>query len=92
VSTRLPEAGPSVDPTHRYRTPGLTPDAAARRERQNLASLDRKITYCLHRPSERLQWQRVENWTTGQILDGMRARGITEERLQRDFYGCTPEA
>jgi hypothetical protein len=79
--------GPTVDPSHRWVTPGINPGESARLERQNLASLDRKITYCLNRTYERLQWQTVENWTTGQILDRMRSRGISEERIQRDFYG-----
>jgi hypothetical protein len=78
--------GPSVDPAYRWVTPGLSTEEAARLERQNLASLDRKITYCLSRRSERLHWQRVEGWTTGRILDHMRERGIEDARIQRDFY------
>lgn len=79
--------GPTTDLSHRWVTPGITREESARRERQNLTSLDRKITYCVNRPHELLHWQVVENWTTGQILDRMRARGISEERIQRDFYG-----
>lgn len=78
---------PSMDPSHRWITPGISPRDAQRKEKENLTSLRRKITYLVRRPHERLQWQPVENWTTGQILDYMRERGIAEERLQRDFYG-----
>jgi len=78
--------GPTLDLSHRWTTPSVTPLESARLERQNLISLDRKITYCLNRPSEPLYWQMVENWRTGQILDRMRAKGISEERIQRDFY------
>ena len=78
--------GPSADPKHRWVTPHLSPTEAEALRRQNLASLDRKLTYCVNRPAERLQWQRVEGWTTGEILDRMRARGIRETRIQRDFY------
>lgn len=90
-SRTCPTAGrptlPSMDPSRRWVTPGISPGDSQRREKENLASLRRKITYSLRRPQERLQWQAVENWTTGQILDHMRERGIAEERIQADFFG-----
>lgn len=52
-----PTVGPSVDPTFRWTTPGLSADEAAAKQRQNLASPDRKITYCVNRPSEPLHWR-----------------------------------
>jgi hypothetical protein len=59
--------------------------AAERCDSSRLAdSLDRKITYCLNRPGERLQYQVVEGWSARQVLDRMRAAGIAEERIQNE--------
>lgn len=79
--------GPSGDPNFRWVTPGISAADAEAKQRQNLGSLKRKTTYCMNRKSERLHWQPVEGWTTGQILDHMRTAGISEARIQRDFYG-----
>lgn len=72
---------------HRWRQPGLALREAEKLQRQNIASLDRKITYCLNRPGEPLQYQRVEGWSAREVLDRMRAAGITEARIQRDLLG-----
>jgi len=81
------KVGPSVDPNFRWVTPRLSPDESKAEQRKNEASLKRKITYCVNRSSEPLQWQWVEGWTTGQVLDQMRRAGISEARIQRDLYG-----
>lgn len=47
--------GPTLDLYHRWTAPRVTPQESVRLERQNLISLDRKITYCLNRPSEPFQ-------------------------------------
>jgi hypothetical protein len=73
------------DAKHRWVTPGLDGAQAEKLTRQNLASLDRKISYCATRPGERLQFQRVEGWTTEQILGRMRAGGISDARITRDL-------
>jgi hypothetical protein len=71
---------------HRWTQPGLTPAEAAELQHQNIASLDRKITYYLSRPGVRLHFQRVEGWSAGQVLDRMRAAGIAESRIE-DYLG-----
>ena len=74
--------------TGRYLISGLSPETAAARQRQNVASLDRKITFCLRRPGERLHWQRVEGWTPEQVVVArMRAAGIPAARITRDLRG-----
>jgi hypothetical protein len=86
----VPVMNPNAIPAnldHRWRQPGLTPSEAERLQRQNIASLDRKITYCLNRPGEPLQYQRVEGWSAREVLDRMRAAGITEDRIRRDLVG-----
>ena len=77
-----------VNLDHRFMQPGLSPTEADRLQCQNIASLDRKITYCLNRPGEPLQYQVVEGWSARQVLDRMRAAGIAEERIQRDLVGA----
>jgi hypothetical protein len=77
---------PHPDPNFRYHTPAISAEEAAERQRQNLASLNRKITYCLGRPAERLQWQPVEGWCVREIIDHMRERGIAEARIEGDLF------
>ena len=74
-----------LDETYRWTTPGLAPADRDVLARQNLASLDRKISYCLARPDERVQFQRVEGWTTGRILGYMQGRGLLAERIAEDL-------
>lgn len=70
---------------HRWETPGLTPGESSRRQRGNIGSLRRKITYCIKRPDTKLQFQTVESWTTGRILGYMEGRGIDRARIERDL-------
>jgi len=72
--------------SHLWETPTMSDEARSRLQRQNLASLERKITYCLKRPDEKLHFQRVENWTTGQIRAHMVHRGITLERISKNLH------
>lgn len=67
-------------------TPGLSDAQRSDLQRQNLASLDRKITYCLGRPANRLQYQPVEGWSAQQVLDHMKERGISQTRIDRSFF------
>ena len=73
------------DESYRWTTPGLSPAEKDALARQNLASLDRKITYCLERPDERVQFQRVEGWTTGRIIGYMQGRGLDPVRVAADL-------
>ncbi len=67
------------------RTPHLTDADAEAKRAANLASLKRKITYCLNRPSEPLQYQQVESWSARQVLGHMQQSGIPTERIRRSF-------
>lgn len=73
-----------TDDSYLWREPGLTSAQRDEREAQNLASLRRKITYCLARPDEPIQFQDVEGWTTGHIIGYMRGMGLPIERVRRD--------
>ena len=73
------------DETYRCTTPGLDAPVRDAPARQNLASLDRKVTYCLERPNERIQFQRVEGWTTGRIIGYMQGRGLDPVRIGADL-------
>ena len=69
-----------------WQTPHLTEELRRKKQAQNKASLDRKITYCLRRPNEKLQFQSVEGWTSGQILAYMQERGIPRERILKNLH------
>lgn len=75
--------------TYLWETPAMTEGRRQELEKQNLGSLNRKITYCLNRPDEKLQFQRVEGWTTGEILAHMKARGISQERIDKSLHRTT---
>jgi hypothetical protein len=77
------------DESYLWNTPGLDAAAQAALEAQNLGSLRRKITFCLERPEERVQFQRVEGWTTGHVIGYMRGSGLPLERIRRDLAGST---
>ena len=68
-----------------WQTPGLDATKQVAVRDRNLASLDRKITYCVNRPQESVQFQRVEGWTTGQIIARMCERGLDRTRIDRDL-------
>lgn len=70
---------------YRWHTPGISDTARVVAERENLASLRRKITYCLRRPNSKLYFQRVEGWTTRQILAYMEDNGIPRERILKNL-------
>lgn len=70
---------------HVWITSGLSASTAEKKRAGNLASLKRKVTYCLSRPSEPLQYQSVEGWSARQVLDFMRAAGVPAERIKRGF-------
>lgn len=72
-----------------WETPGMDAERRKELEKQNLGSLKRKITYCLKRPDEKVQFQRVEGWTTGEILAHMKARGISQERIDKSLHRTT---
>lgn len=76
---------PWRDDGHVWRTEGLSDDKRAEAEKENLASLRRKVTYCLNRPEERVQFQRVEGWSTGRILGYMEGLGLGRARIERDL-------
>ncbi len=80
-------SGPWTDEGHVWATDGLSEDERNERERENLASLRRKVTYCASRPEEKVQFQRVEGWSTGRILGYMEGQGIGRERIERDLPG-----
>jgi hypothetical protein len=71
-----------TDETFRWVTPGLSADERSALEAQNLASLRRKVTYALERPDERVQFQRVEGWTTGRIIGFMHGAGLPIDRIR----------
>ena len=70
---------------HRWKKPGLTSREAAALQAQNIASLNRKVTFCLNRPAQRLQYQAVEGWSAREVLEHMRERGISQRRIERDL-------
>lgn len=76
---------PPANLDHVWHTPGLTTAEAEQRQRENLASLRRKITYCLNRSGEPLHYQRVEGWSARQVLELMEEKGISRVRIERDF-------
>jgi hypothetical protein len=71
---------------HLWTQPGMPADKRAELTKQNLASLNRKITYCLKRPDVKLYFQEVEGWTSAQILEYMESRGITRERILKNLH------
>ncbi|HUF76431.1 MAG TPA: hypothetical protein VMM35_09135 [Longimicrobiales bacterium] len=75
--------------TYLWETPAMTEERRQKLQKQNLRSLKGKITYCLNRPDEKVQFQRVEGWTTGEILAHMRAGGITQERIDKSLHRTT---
>jgi hypothetical protein len=77
------------DETYLWRSQGLTDVQRWEREKSDLAALRRKITYCLSRPDERIQFQHVEGWTTGHIIGYMRGRGLDIERIRRSLAGVS---
>ncbi|GLC24628.1 hypothetical protein [Roseisolibacter agri] len=74
-----------TDESYLWTTPNLDAAACEELEAQNLASLRRKITFCESRPEERVQFQRVEGWTTGHIIGYMRGSGLPLARIRRDL-------
>ena len=61
----------------------LSRSDAAKAQKQNVASLKRKITY--HRNGRALQYQCVEGWTGRQVLEFMIAGGVTRAAIERAF-------
>lgn len=72
--------------TYLWETPAMTAERRQELQKKNLRSLKGKTTYCLNRPDEKVQFQRVEGWTTGEILAYMRARGISQERIEKSLH------
>ena len=70
------------DETYLWRSQTLTDLERLEREKSDLAALRRKITYCLNRQDEHVQFQHVEGWTTGHIIGYMRGRGLGIERMR----------
>ncbi|HYD51016.1 MAG TPA: hypothetical protein VEA99_00260 [Gemmatimonadaceae bacterium] len=73
---------PWTDPDHVWHTTGLDTGERIALQQQQIAALDRAITTMLARPDEPLQYQRVEGWTTGEILAYMIARGLDEDQVR----------
>ena len=73
------------DEAYLWDTPNIGEVERAATEAENLASLRRKVTYCLQRPQERIQFQRVEGWTTGHIIGYMRRLGLPLARIRKDL-------
>lgn len=76
---------PPANLDHVWNTPGLSSAAANEKRVSNLASLKRKISYCLGRPGEPLQYQSVEGWSGRQVLEFMQSSGIPTERIKMSF-------
>jgi len=73
---------PWKDPEHLWHTRGLETAERIVLQQQQIAALDRAITSLLAQPEMPMQYQRVEGWTTGEILAYMIARGLDEERVR----------
>jgi hypothetical protein len=80
-----------ADDSYLWVTPHLADAERAAREAQNLASLRRKVTYCLARPEVPVQFQHVEGWTTGHIVGYMRGLGLSIARIRRDLAAAVYE-
>ena len=74
-----------INEEFRWTTPGLNDSERQALAAQNQASLERKITFCLSRPDERVQFQQVEGWTTGRIIGYMHGRGLPLDRILADL-------
>lgn len=79
-------AKPPANLTHVWRTAGIDPEHALAKQKNNFASLRRKITYCKARPSEPLHYQCVEGWSAQQVIDCMLSAGISKARINKDFF------
>jgi hypothetical protein len=75
-------SNPWADPEYVWHTTGLETAERIALQQQEIAALDREITSRLGRPGEPLRYQRVEGWTTGEILAYMIVRGLDESRVR----------
>jgi hypothetical protein len=71
-----------ADPEHVWHTIGLETGERIALQQKEIAALDREIASMLASPEAPLRYQRVEGWTTGEILAYMIVRGLDESRVR----------